>query len=173
VLGPVGAFTRHGAALRIGRVNTVYAYYAAWRDEGIFAQLNYELPGLARVKGRPHGGTHRLRDRHPEREDLHQRAPHQPRRRPRQEDRRPQARHRHRHPRNHPRRDRRRAGLSDNAIGIRLLDQTKAAYPAISKTWVDSGFRNAVIEHGAKLGIDVEVVARKTETCGFRVVKRR
>jgi transposase len=30
--------------------NTVYAYYAAWRDEGIFAQLNYELTGLARIK---------------------------------------------------------------------------------------------------------------------------
>ncbi|WTE74473.1 IS5 family transposase [Streptomyces sp. NBC_01615] len=29
---------------------TVYAYYAAWRDEGIFAQLNYDLAGLARVK---------------------------------------------------------------------------------------------------------------------------
>jgi hypothetical protein len=29
---------------------TVYAYYAAWRDEGIFAQLNYDLTGLARVK---------------------------------------------------------------------------------------------------------------------------
>lgn len=28
---------------------TVYAYYAAWRDEGIFAQLNYDLTGLARV----------------------------------------------------------------------------------------------------------------------------
>jgi transposase len=34
-------FPRHG---------TVYAYYAAWRDEGIFAQLNYDLTGLARVK---------------------------------------------------------------------------------------------------------------------------
>lgn len=38
---------------------TVYAYYAAWRDEGIFAQLNYDLTGLARVKrgaspSRPH-----------------------------------------------------------------------------------------------------------------------
>jgi hypothetical protein len=29
---------------------TVYSYYAAWRDEGIFAQLNYDLTGLARVK---------------------------------------------------------------------------------------------------------------------------
>jgi transposase len=29
---------------------TVHAYYAAWRDEGIFAQLNYDLTGLARAK---------------------------------------------------------------------------------------------------------------------------
>jgi transposase len=29
---------------------TVYSYYAAWRDEGIFAQLNYDLTGLARAK---------------------------------------------------------------------------------------------------------------------------
>jgi transposase len=29
---------------------TVYAYYAAWRDEGILIQLNYDLTGLARVK---------------------------------------------------------------------------------------------------------------------------
>lgn len=29
---------------------TVYYYYAAWRDEGIFAQLNVDLTGLARVK---------------------------------------------------------------------------------------------------------------------------
>lgn len=29
---------------------TVYGYYAAWCDEGIFAQLNYDLTGLARVK---------------------------------------------------------------------------------------------------------------------------
>lgn len=65
------------------------------------------------------------------------------------------------------------AGLSDNVIGIRLINQTKTAYPTITKTWVDSGFRNAVIEHGATLGIDVEVVARKPETRGFHVVKRR
>ena len=29
---------------------TVYFYYAAWRDEGFLAQLNYDLTGLARVK---------------------------------------------------------------------------------------------------------------------------
>jgi transposase len=65
------------------------------------------------------------------------------------------------------------AGLSDNAIGKGLLDQTKSAYPTISKTWVDTGFKNALIEHGATLGIDVEVVSRKAEARGFHVVKRR
>ncbi|MGW3615002.1 IS5 family transposase, partial [Micromonospora sp. NPDC005163] len=29
---------------------TVYYYYAAWRDEGLFAQLNVDLTALARVK---------------------------------------------------------------------------------------------------------------------------
>jgi transposase len=29
---------------------TVYAYYAAWRGEGILAQHKYDLTGLARVK---------------------------------------------------------------------------------------------------------------------------
>jgi len=52
------------------------------------------------------------------------------------------------------------AGLSENAMGTRLLDQAKATYPTIAKSWVDTGFKNAVVEHGARLGIDVEVVHR-------------
>ncbi|WP_285529802.1 transposase, partial [Streptomyces lavendulae] len=39
--------------------------------------------------------------------------------------------------------------------------------------WVDTGFKNAVVEHGARLGIDVEVVNRNPEKRGFHVVKRR
>jgi hypothetical protein len=65
------------------------------------------------------------------------------------------------------------AGLSENALGIRLLDQAKGTYPTISKSWVDTSFKNAVVEHGARLGIDVEVVNRNPETRGFEVVKRR
>ena len=62
--------------------------------------------------------------------------------------------------------------LSENAMGIRLLDQAKETYPTISKSWVDTGFKNAV-EHGAHLGIDVEVVNRNPGVRGFHVVKRR
>lgn len=65
------------------------------------------------------------------------------------------------------------ANLSDNAVGIQLLDQAKKTYPTISKSRVDAGFKNAVIEHGASLGIDVEVVNRNPEVRGFHVVKRR
>jgi len=49
----------------------------------------------------------------------------------------------------------------------------KKTYPTISKSWVDTGFKNAVVEHGAVLGIDVEVVNRNPGVHGFHVVKRR
>ncbi|MEZ0069296.1 transposase [Streptacidiphilus sp. MAP12-20] len=65
------------------------------------------------------------------------------------------------------------ASLSENALGIRLLNQAKKTYPSVSKSWVDTGFKNAFVEHGASLGIDVEVVKRKSDVRGFHVVKRR
>jgi transposase len=152
---------------------TVYAYYAAWRDEGIFAQLGYELTGLARVKeGRKAEPTAAVVDTQSVKTSTNV-------------------------PLTSQGTDagkkivgRKRgvvtdalglilavvvtaASQSDNAIGIRLLDQAKNTYPTISKTWVDTGFKNAAVEHGARLGIDVEVVSRNTQIRGFHVVKRR
>ncbi|GLX00983.1 hypothetical protein Misp02_50690 [Microtetraspora sp. NBRC 16547] len=63
--------------------------------------------------------------------------------------------------------------MSDNAIGKTLLTQARTTYPTITKAWVDTGFKNAAIEHGARLGIDVEVVPRRSDQPGFHVVKRR
>jgi len=65
------------------------------------------------------------------------------------------------------------AGVSDNIIGIDLLNHAKTAHPALAKTWTDAGFKNQVIEHGAMLGIDVEVVTKDPQVKGFSVVKRR
>lgn len=65
------------------------------------------------------------------------------------------------------------ASLSENAVGIRLLDQATRTYPTISKSWADTGFENAVVGHGAVLRIDVEVVNRSPGVRGFHVVKRR
>jgi hypothetical protein len=65
------------------------------------------------------------------------------------------------------------ASVSDNTIGIQLLNQAKTTYPTITKTWVDAGFKNTMVEHGATLGIDVEVVPRNTHVKGFTPVARR
>jgi transposase len=152
---------------------TVYSYYAAWRDEGIFAQLGYELTGLARVKeGRSPEPTAAVIDTQSIKTSANV-------------------------PLTSQGTDagkkivgRKRgvitdalglilavtvtaASLSDNAIGIRLLDQVKNAYPTISKAWVDTGFKNATVEHGATIGIDVEVVPRNSQARGFHVLKRR
>ena len=65
------------------------------------------------------------------------------------------------------------ASASDNTIGMDLLDQATAAYPTLTKTWVDAGFKNRVVEHGAALGVDVEIVTKDPQVKGFSVVKRR
>ncbi|GAB3161268.1 hypothetical protein GCM10027290_68190 [Micromonospora sonneratiae] len=65
------------------------------------------------------------------------------------------------------------ASASDNTIGIDLLDQAKATYPTLAKTWVDAGFKSKVVEHDAALGIDVETVTKDPQAKGFSVVKRR
>lgn len=152
---------------------TVYTYYAAWRDEGVFAELNYDLTGLARAKeGRKPEPTASVIDTQSVKTSTNV-------------------------PLTSQGTDaakkivgRKRgiltdtiglllavtvtaASLSENALGIRLLSQAKKTYPSISKSWVDTGFKNAMIEHGAGLGIDVEVVARKSDVRGFHVVKRR
>ena len=151
---------------------TVYAYYAAWRDEGILAQLNYDLTGLARVKdGRKPEPTASVIDTQSVKTSA-----------------------------NVPLTSqgidaakkivgRKRgiltdtiglilavtvtaASLSENAVGIRLLDKAQKTYPTISKAWVDTRFKNAVVEHGATLGIDVEVVNRNPDVHGFQVERR-
>ncbi|GAA0418609.1 hypothetical protein GCM10010357_44950 [Streptomyces luteireticuli] len=49
------------------------------------------------------------------------------------------------------------ASVHDNAIGITLLDKVAASAPTVTKAWVDAGFKNQVVEHGARLGIDVGI----------------
>ncbi len=152
---------------------TVHAYYAAWRDEGIFTRLNHDLTALARVKeGRKPAPTGTVIDTQSVKTSTNV-------------------------PTTSQGTDAAKkivgrkwgiltdtiglilavtvtaASLSENALGIRLLDQAKKTYPTITKSWVDTGFKKAVVEHGAKLGIDVEVVHRNPEIRGFHVLKRR
>lgn len=65
------------------------------------------------------------------------------------------------------------ASVSDNAGGIQVLSQIATAHPRVTKAWADTGYRITAIDHGARLGIDVEVVRRAPGEKGFKVIPRR
>lgn len=64
------------------------------------------------------------------------------------------------------------ASVHDTAGGKQLLDHVAASHPGVTKVWVDGGYQNSVINHGARLGMDVEVAKRPTST-GFRPIRKR
>jgi hypothetical protein len=49
------------------------------------------------------------------------------------------------------------ASLGDSPVGRQVLDHLA---PSVTKAWVDGGYNAKVVEHGADLGVDVEVVRR-------------
>ncbi|MEU3795768.1 IS5 family transposase [Streptomyces fructofermentans] len=61
------------------------------------------------------------------------------------------------------------ASAHDNAAGIALLDKVVAGTEpgAVKKALVDQGFKAAVVDHGRKVGIEVEVVQRNPGDTGF------
>ena len=65
------------------------------------------------------------------------------------------------------------ANVSDNADGIQVLSSIAADHPRITKAWADTGYRTKVIDHGARLGIDVEVTRSDPAHKGFKVIPRR
>jgi transposase len=153
--------------------STVYYYYALWRDEGLFAQLNHDLTGLARVKaGREAEPTAAIIDTQSVKTSTN----------PPVETQGTDA--------NKKIVGRKRsiatdtlglllaviviaASVTENKAGIQVLDQVKATYPTITKTWVDAGFKGQFVEHAAEIGINAEVVPRNSQVRGFHVVKRR
>lgn len=63
------------------------------------------------------------------------------------------------------------ASVHDTAGGKLLLDDLAAAHPTVSKVWADGGNQSSILNHGAGLGIDVEVVQRRTK--GFEPLPKR
>lgn len=64
------------------------------------------------------------------------------------------------------------ASVQDSAGGKQVVDHLAAAHPDVPATWVDGGYNNTVIRHGAQRGIRVEVVKRSAVK-GFHVLARR
>jgi hypothetical protein len=50
--------------------------------------------------------------------------------------------------------------VHDTTGGKLLLDDLAAAHPTVSKGWADSGYPSSIFNHGARSGIDREVVQR-------------
>ena len=65
------------------------------------------------------------------------------------------------------------ASVTDNVIGVRLLDKVVEHTPAVTRAWVDAGFKHDLAIHGALLGVDVEVVKRSDTKRGFVPIAKR
>ncbi|NUK71058.1 IS5 family transposase [Streptomyces lunaelactis] len=65
------------------------------------------------------------------------------------------------------------ASVHDNVVGNLLLDRVTAQSDTVKKALVDQGFKNAVVAHGASLGIDVEIVQRNPDQKGFAPQPKR
>ncbi|WFE98592.1 IS5 family transposase [Micromonospora sp. WMMD964] len=65
------------------------------------------------------------------------------------------------------------ASVTDNAIGIRLLDKVVEHTPTVSRAFVDAGFKQDLALHGAVLGVDVEIVKRSDARPGFVPIRKR
>ncbi|MGW0902949.1 IS5 family transposase [Streptomyces sp. NPDC002853] len=63
------------------------------------------------------------------------------------------------------------ASVSDNVGGMHLMSHIAATHPRVTKAW--AGYRTKAIDHGARLGIDVEVIQRAPRIQGFKVIPRR
>lgn len=65
------------------------------------------------------------------------------------------------------------ASVQDSTAGETLLNRIASAYPTIRKGWADRGYREYLVDHAARLGIDLEIVRRPPGTRGFTVQPRR
>lgn len=59
------------------------------------------------------------------------------------------------------------ASVQDFDAGQALIEHVAAEHPTVRKTWVDGGHRRHLVEHAARLGIDMEIVQRAPGTRGF------
>ncbi|KOV35312.1 transposase [Streptomyces sp. XY431] len=59
------------------------------------------------------------------------------------------------------------ASVHDNAFGTALLDKVASGTSTVTRALVDQGFKKTVVDHGASLGIAVEIVERNPADIGF------
>jgi transposase len=65
------------------------------------------------------------------------------------------------------------ASVHDTVGGRDLVDGVAATQPRVTKAWVDSGYKQSVIDQGAKHNITVEVVTKEPNQKGFKPQRKR
>ncbi|MGP4112711.1 IS5 family transposase [Streptomyces sp. 4N509B] len=65
------------------------------------------------------------------------------------------------------------ASVQDSVAGTHLIDTVATDHPSIRKAWVDGGYRQHLVEHAARRGIDMEIVQRGLAARGFTPLPRR
>jgi len=65
------------------------------------------------------------------------------------------------------------ASVQDTTGGREVVEQVAAQHPNVKTAWVDSGYKQGVIDEGAQHGIDVQVVTKDPQQRGFKPQRKR
>jgi transposase len=65
------------------------------------------------------------------------------------------------------------ASVQDTVAGRQLVELLAARQPSVAKVWVDSGYKQSVIERGAVHDIEVQVVVKDPDQRGFKPQPKR
>lgn len=65
------------------------------------------------------------------------------------------------------------ASVPDTVGGRLLVEQVARAHPTVTVAWVDSGYKQSVIDQGAQYNIDVQVVTKDPQQRGFKPQRKR
>ena len=65
------------------------------------------------------------------------------------------------------------ASVQDTTGGRVVVEQVARAYPTVAVAWVDSGYKQSVIDRGAQYNIDVQVVTKDPQQRGFKPQRKR
>jgi transposase len=65
------------------------------------------------------------------------------------------------------------ASVQDTVAGRENVEQVAHRHPSVTKAWVDSGYKQSVIDRGAQYNIDVQVVTKDPQQRGFKPQRKR
>jgi transposase len=65
------------------------------------------------------------------------------------------------------------ASVQDTTGGRVVVDQVAGQHPTVAVAWVDSGYKQSVVDRGAEHGIEVQVVSKDPQQRGFKPQRKR